>query len=56
MQFIDFEMLNCTNERVLNFIYVIIIFHVIMPPFEEVGLYCFAHVGRSVRRQTLSDQ
>ena len=25
-------------------------------PFEEVGVYCFAHVSRSVRRQTLSDQ
>ena len=35
-----------------------------MPPFEEVGVYCFAHVGplvgrsvrRSVCRQTLSNQ
>ena len=27
----------------------------IMHPFEELGVYCFARVGRSVR-QTLSDQ
>ena len=33
---------------------------IIMPPFEEVGVYCFAHVGQivlpsvglSIRRQT----
>ena len=35
-------------------------FVIIMPPFEEEGVYCFALVGRyvsrSVRRQTLSDQ
>ena len=23
---------------------------IVMPPFEEVGVYCFALVGRSVRR------
>ena len=23
---------------------------IFMPPFEEVGVYCFAHVGRSVRQ------
>ena len=31
-------------------IYIDVIFVVIIPPpFEEVGVYCFAHVGRSVR-------
>ena len=29
---------------------------VVMPPFEEVGVYCFANVGWLVSRQTLSDQ
>ena len=39
---------NCISQNVVC--------NVFMLPFEEEGVYCFAHVGPSVYRQTLSDQ
>ena len=48
------------NELVLVMLLHLGTFYIVTPPFEEVGVYCFAHVGRSVgwsvRRQILSDQ
>ena len=39
--------LESADHHVLNIVFVHLI---IMPAFNQVGVYCFANVGRSVRR------